>query len=115
MFVIHGGIIVAGCCPLALRAVSFSPMEALPSALVKLAQKLELPMGALGAIRQLRARLEDLEYAAVASAREKGASWEEIATTLGITRQALQQRVQRHAMRPPDPVIRLEQDSPNAV
>ena len=88
-------------------------VNSLPPRLMKLAQNLELPVGALGAIRELKDRLERLEYAAIASAREKGASWEDIASALGITRQALQQRMQRHALRPAEPVVRLEeQNSP---
>lgn len=67
-------------------------MEMLPSRLVRLAQKLDLPVGALTAIRALKVSLDDLETRAVASAREKGASWEDIALALGVSRQAVQQK-----------------------
>ena len=52
----------------------------------------ELPLAALQAIAELRPRLAELEQAAVQAAREKGATWEEIATAMGITRQAAQMR-----------------------
>ncbi len=52
----------------------------------------ELPIAALQAIAELRAQLAELEQAAVYAAREKGATWEEIATAMGITRQAAQMR-----------------------
>jgi DNA-directed RNA polymerase specialized sigma24 family protein len=55
----------------------------------------ELPMGALYAIVELRDRLRAAEVAAVEGARARGASWEDIAGALGITRQALHQRMQR--------------------
>ena len=74
-------------------------VEFLPGRLIRLAQKLDLPVGALTAIRALKIRLEDLEWAAIGSAREKGASWEDIAIALGVSRQALQQRVARHQAR----------------
>jgi predicted transcriptional regulator len=52
----------------------------------------ELPLAALQAIAELRPQLAELEQVAVRVAREKGATWEEIATTMGITRQAAQMR-----------------------
>jgi len=52
----------------------------------------ELPLASLQAIAELRPRLADLEQAALQAAREKGATWEEIATAMGITRQAAQMR-----------------------
>jgi predicted transcriptional regulator len=52
----------------------------------------ELPLAALQAIAELRPRLAELEQAALQAAREKGATWEEIATAMGITRQAAQMR-----------------------
>jgi DNA-directed RNA polymerase specialized sigma24 family protein len=60
--------------------------------LVRRAENLELPMGALFAIAKLRHRLRDAEEAAVMAAREKGASWEDVADALGISRQAIHQR-----------------------
>ena len=52
----------------------------------------ELPLAALQAIAELRSRLAELEQAALQEAREKGATWEEIATAMGITRQAAHMR-----------------------
>jgi DNA invertase Pin-like site-specific DNA recombinase len=52
----------------------------------------ELPLAALQAIAELRPQLAELEQAAVQTAREKGATWQEIATAMGITRQAAQMR-----------------------
>jgi hypothetical protein len=52
----------------------------------------ELPLAALHAIAELRPQLVEVEQAAVQAAREKGATWEEIATAMGITRQAVQMR-----------------------
>ena len=52
----------------------------------------ELPLAALQAIAELRPQLAELEQAALHAAREKGATWEEIATAMGITRQAAHMR-----------------------
>jgi hypothetical protein len=52
----------------------------------------ELPLAALQAIAELRPQLTEWEQAAVQAAREKGATWEEIATAMGVTRQAAQMR-----------------------
>jgi predicted transcriptional regulator len=51
-------------------------------------------LAALQAIAELRPQLAALEQAAMQAAREKGATWEEIATAMGITRQAAQMRFQ---------------------
>lgn len=63
--------------------------------LLRRAENLELPLLGLSALVDLRERLEDLELAAIRSAREKGATWDEIAETLGVTRQALHQRLRK--------------------
>ena len=60
--------------------------------LLKNAQNAELPMGALRALTELREELAAMERLHVENARQKGASWEDIAEALGITRQAVQQR-----------------------
>lgn len=92
-----------------------TPMDFLPPRLVRLAQKLDLPVGALTAIRALKVQLEELEWAAIRSAREKGASLEDIAIALGVTRQALQQRVARHKARlEPQTITLAENGSPTA-
>lgn len=56
-----------------------------------------MPLGALRAMTELRKMLGDWEVAAIVSARAKGATWRDIADALGITRQALQQRIARAA------------------
>ena len=60
---------------------------------VRQAQNKELPFLALPAIAELRGYLRALEMDIVNYAREKGATWEEIASAMGITRQALYQRM----------------------
>ncbi len=63
--------------------------------LLRRAENLELPLLGLSAIVDLRERLDGLEVAAIRSARQKGATWDEIAETLGVTRQALHQRLRK--------------------
>jgi DNA invertase Pin-like site-specific DNA recombinase len=67
-----------------------------PKVLLKRATNAELPMGALAALRDLRRILDELEYAAIVSAKEKGATAAEIGDVLGMTRQAVYLRLQRH-------------------
>jgi hypothetical protein len=66
-----------------------------PRDLLRRALNEDLPLVALRSIVDLRRALERLEVRAVTSARAKGATWAEIAGTLGITRQALHQRLRR--------------------
>ena len=73
--------------------------DLLPMRLVRRALNTDLSIGSLEAIAVLRRDLDHLEERAVATARSRGASWADIAETLGITRQALQQRVARRALR----------------
>jgi DNA-binding NtrC family response regulator len=61
--------------------------------MVRRAQNRELPFSALPAISELRKYLEKLEMDIVTYARDKGATWDEIAEAMGITRQALYQRM----------------------
>jgi DNA-directed RNA polymerase specialized sigma24 family protein len=51
-----------------------------------------LPSEQLIAIQELRAELDRIERQAVLDLREAGVSWEDIARTIGITRQALTKR-----------------------
>lgn len=51
------------------------------------------PSERLAAIRELREKLDDLEREAILAMREAGLSWADIARPMGITRQALQKRV----------------------
>lgn len=60
--------------------------------LVKKAQNVELPLAALTGVTELRHELDSLEKLHVTNARDKGASWTDIAEALAISRQAVQQR-----------------------
>jgi DNA-directed RNA polymerase specialized sigma24 family protein len=52
----------------------------------------DLPDQALPAIRELRTKLPEWEARAVATARDRGWTWAQIARMLGVTRQALHAR-----------------------
>ena len=67
--------------------------HALSSKSIRKAENLDLPLLALREIQEIREELDRLEIAHIESARAKGASWEDVAEALGITRQALQQRM----------------------
>lgn len=81
---------------------------ALSARVVRKALNTDLPFAALPAIAELRADLDEVEERAIATARAHGASWSDIAEALGVTRQALQQRVSRRALgkRKPGPAPR---------
>jgi DNA-directed RNA polymerase specialized sigma24 family protein len=59
---------------------------------------LDAPLRALEAVTRARAGLASLERTAVIAARELGYSWPQIATALGVTRQAANRRF--HAVDP---------------
>jgi hypothetical protein len=67
--------------------------------LLKTVQNPELPLAALNALTELREELASLELQHVDNARQKGASWEDIAQALAISRQAVQQRFANGASR----------------
>lgn len=50
------------------------------------------PTVGLGAVAALRRLLESLEALQVANAREQGWSWQDIATSLGVSRQAVHKK-----------------------
>ena len=50
------------------------------------------PMARLAAVRRARESLEKLEQSTVAEARSAGATWGEIGTLYGVSKQAAQQR-----------------------
>jgi hypothetical protein len=54
----------------------------------------EFPLEALAAVAELRVYLEQIEDRAVESARFRGATWQDIADALGVSRQGLYQRHQ---------------------
>jgi len=65
------------------------PSEMFPRSLIRKLESADLPLQALDAIRQLRGYLDDLEATRMLKARELGASSADIAKSLGITRQAV--------------------------
>ena len=64
----------------------------LTPAVLRRAENTELSLGSLEAIAAIRARLNLLEKAAILSAKEKGATNEDIAEALGLTPQAIYYR-----------------------
>jgi predicted transcriptional regulator len=66
---------------------------ALPRALLRRAENVELSLGSLEAISEIRAYLDELEKLSMASAREKGATVEDIAEALRLTPQAIYYRL----------------------
>jgi Bacterial regulatory proteins, tetR family len=64
----------------------------LSSSVLRRAENTELSLGSLEAIAMIRARLDELEPAAMLSARDKGATLEDIADALGLTPQAIYYR-----------------------
>ncbi len=69
--------------------------ELSPRDLLRRALNPDLPLIGLASIVELRRALERYELEAIASARAKGATWQEISGVLGITRQALHQRLRK--------------------
>jgi predicted DNA-binding protein (UPF0251 family) len=63
------------------------------SALRKLENAHAFPLIALQAIREVRAEVDELEAVAILRARELGASLEDIADAMGITRQGVSYRL----------------------
>ena len=60
----------------------------LPRPLLHRLEKAEdFPLSALEAITAIRRLLDETERSAVRSAREKGATWDDLAYALGVTRQ----------------------------
>ena len=77
------------------RTLYTSPMDAslFPRSLLHRAEHTELSLGSLEAIAELRRTLDRLELAAVLSAREKGATVQDIAEALDLTPQAVYYRL----------------------
>jgi DNA-directed RNA polymerase specialized sigma24 family protein len=67
------------------------------SALRKLENVEAFPLIALQALREVRSELDDLEAKAILRARELGASLEDIADAMGITRQGVSYRLKQLA------------------
>jgi hypothetical protein len=64
-------------------------------ALIRQAENMQLPLTALEAIVSIRRCLDELERQAVDGALEKGATWQMIADTLGVTKQGANQRLRK--------------------
>jgi predicted transcriptional regulator len=64
----------------------------LSSSVLRRAENTDLSLGSLEAIAAIRARLDVLERAAMVSAKEKGATNEDIAEALRLTPQAIYYR-----------------------
>jgi hypothetical protein len=67
----------------------------LSRALLRRAENTELSLSSLEAIAQIRAWLDRLESEAMLSARQKGATVEDIAVALGLTAQAIYHRLRQ--------------------
>jgi predicted DNA binding protein len=68
--------------------------------LIRRAENVELSLGSLEAIAELRGQLDQLEMDALKSARDKGASVEDIAEVMGLTPQAIYYRLRNGEHRP---------------
>jgi hypothetical protein len=65
----------------------------LSRSLIRRAENTELSLGSLEAIAELRSALDRLEYEAMLSARQKGATVEDVAKALGLTPAAIYHRL----------------------
>jgi hypothetical protein len=80
-----------------------SPKERLSRTQINKATNMDLPISALEAITTMRRCLDELEDRAVDAAVEKGATWQMIADALGVTRQAVSQRLRKQRLRRENP------------
>jgi hypothetical protein len=76
----------------------------LSSSLLRRAENTELSLGSLEAIAAIRARIDVLEEAAMISAKDKGATMEDIAEALGLTPQAIYYRFRNRRNGDAEPV-----------
>jgi hypothetical protein len=67
--------------------------EGISRSMIRRAENTELSLGSLEAILEIRQRLEQLEAEAIKSARDKGATVEDIAEVMGLTPQAIYHRL----------------------
>jgi hypothetical protein len=70
----------------------------LPRSIFRRAENTELSLGSLEAISEIRAYLNQLEKLSIVSAREKGATVEDIAEALKLTPQAIYYRFRNEKM-----------------
>ena len=67
--------------------------EGFSRSLIRRATNTELSLVSLEAIHEMRERLDELEVQALRSARDKGATVEDIAKAMGLTPQAIYHRL----------------------
>lgn len=79
--------------------------DILSRALIRRAENTELSLVSLEAVVEIRRRLDELEADAIRSAREKGATVEDIAEAMGLTPQAIYHRLRNggHRAKPGRP------------
>jgi transcriptional regulator with PAS, ATPase and Fis domain len=71
-----------------------------PRSLVARTENTDVPLVVLEAVRDLRSYLDEVEVEAILKARERGASPEDIARALGITRQGVYYKLHRIESQP---------------
>lgn len=77
-----------------------TPRISLSRALLRRAESYEaFPLESLETVVQLRRALEVIEARAIEIARERGATWDDIAEAVGVTRQAIYQKHHRNGHR----------------
>jgi hypothetical protein len=62
----------------------------------RLKSQSDFPLEALEAVVEIRHGLKAVERDAVMTARAKGATWDDIAAAIGVTRQAAYQKYRNH-------------------
>lgn len=73
--------------------------DVLSRSLIRRAENTELSLVSLEAILEIRDRLDELEAHAIRSAREKGATVDDIAQVMGLTPQAIYHRLRNGGRR----------------
>ena len=77
-----------------------TPRISLSRALLRRAESYEMfPLESLETVVQLRRALDAIEARAIEIARERGATWDDIAEAVGVTRQAIYQKHHRNGHR----------------
>ena len=74
------------------RTIDGAPLRALARELIEADEVCATDLVLVANIAELRARVEIIERSVVAAAREQGATWDQIGSAYGMTRQAAYQR-----------------------
>ena len=83
-----------------LRSVEVLPQISVSRALLRRLECYEsFPLESLESVVQLRRKLDAIEARAIEVARERGATWDDIAEAAGVTRQAIYQKFHRNGHR----------------